>query len=96
MARKARQVGDAPLAAELLATKLLVPPLAPDVVARPRLVERMSEATRRRLTVVAAPAGFGKMTAVAAWVAEARPPVAWLALDDGDNNLGRFLERRPV
>ena len=76
---------------QLLATKLLVPALGPEVVARPRLVERLNEATRRRVTLVAAPAGFGKTTAVAAWIAATRPPVAWLALDEGDNELGRFL-----
>ena len=76
---------------QLLATKLLVPALGPEVVARPRLVERLNEATRRRVTLVAAPAGFGKTTAVAAWIAATRPPVAWLTLDEGDNELGRFL-----
>ena len=76
---------------QLLATKLLVPALGPEVVPRPRLVERLNEATRRRVTLVAAPAGFGKTTAVAAWIAATRPPVAWLALDEGDNELGRFL-----
>jgi LuxR family maltose regulon positive regulatory protein len=78
-------------AEQLLSTKLLVPALGPEVVARPRLIERLNEATRRRVTLLAAPAGFGKTTAVAAWIAETRPPVAWLALDEDDNELGRFL-----
>lgn len=91
VSREVRPVRGAPLAAELLATKLLVPALAPETTARPRLVERLREATRRRLTVVVAPAGFGKTTAVASWIAETKLPVAWLALDDGDNDLGRFL-----
>ena len=59
------------------------------VAAAPR--RAADEATRRRVTLVAAPAGFGKTTAVAAWIAATRPPVAWLALDEGDNELGRFL-----
>jgi LuxR family maltose regulon positive regulatory protein len=82
---------DSGAAQELLATKLLVPALGSEVVGRPRLVERLNEATQRRVTLVAAPAGFGKTTAVASWIAATRPPVAWLALDDGDNDLGRFL-----
>jgi LuxR family maltose regulon positive regulatory protein len=79
------------VAEQLLATKLLVPALGREVVPRPRLVERLSAASRRRLTVVAAPAGFGKTTAVAAWIAAEAPPVAWLALDEADNALDRFL-----
>ncbi|HEX2465980.1 MAG TPA: hypothetical protein VHR17_15260, partial [Thermoanaerobaculia bacterium] len=76
---------------QLLATKLLVPALGPEVVPRPRLVEQLNEATRRRVTLVAAPAGFGKTTAVAGWIAATRPPVVWLTLDEGDNEPGRFL-----
>lgn len=91
MTTETTRVSDDALAAQLLATKLLVPALAPEVVPRPRLVEHLTEATRRRVTVVAAPAGFGKTTAVAAWIAETRPPVAWLSLDEEDNELGRFL-----
>jgi LuxR family maltose regulon positive regulatory protein len=85
------QLAGPPLGGDALATKLLVPALGPEVVARPRLVERLNEATRRRVTLVAAPAGFGKTTAVAAWIDATRPPVAWLTLDEGDNDLGRFL-----
>ena len=91
MAIGTTRLGDDALAAQLLATKLLVPTLAPEVVPRPRLVARLTEATRRRVTLVAAPAGFGKTTAVAAWIAETRPPVAWLAMDEDDNEPGRFL-----
>ncbi len=90
MATKSRQVGDL-LAEQLLATKLLVPAVGPEVLPRSRVDARLAEATRRRVTVVAAPAGFGKSTAVAAWVAGSALPIAWLTLDESDNELGRFL-----
>jgi LuxR family maltose regulon positive regulatory protein len=68
-----------------------VPALGPEVLPRPRLVEQLNQGTRRRLTLVAAPAGFGKTTAVAIWVAETRSPVAWLSLEESDNALDRFV-----
>jgi len=75
----------------LLATKLFVPPLRGDVVARTRLVDRLESGLRQRLTLVAAPAGFGKSTLVAAWAARTRVPVAWLSLDEEDAAPLRFL-----
>ena len=87
MATTSRRVGDL-LAEQLLATKLLVPAVGPEVLPRPRVDARLAEATRRRVTVVAAPAGFGKSTAVAAWVAGSALPIAWLTLDESDNELG--------
>lgn len=90
MATKSRRVGDL-LAEQLLATKLMVPATGAELLPRPRVAARLAEATRRRLTVVAAPAGFGKTTAVAAWIAGSGLPIAWLTLDEGDNELGRFL-----
>ena len=90
MATKSRQVGDL-LAEQLLATKLLVPAVGPEVLPRSRVDARLAEAARRRVTVVAAPAGFGKTTAVAAWVTGSALPIAWLTLDESDNELGRFL-----
>src|SRR6266851_8476584 len=71
----------------ILATKLYVPPLRPHVVIRPRLIERLN----RTLTLIAAPAGFGKTTLVSAWVAGCDRQVAWLSLDKGDNDPTRFL-----
>lgn len=90
MATKSRGVGDL-LAEQLLATKLLVPAVGPEVLPRSRVVARLAEATRRRVTVVSAPAGFGKTTAVAAWIAGSALPIAWLTLEESDNELGRFL-----
>src|SRR5438874_873562 len=78
----------------ILATKLYLPPLRPNVVSRPRLLERLNEGLHRKLTLIAAPAGFGKTTLVSEWVAfieRARTRTAWLSLDEGDNDPARFL-----
>ncbi|MFL7791027.1 MAG: LuxR family transcriptional regulator, partial [Anaerolineae bacterium] len=82
--------------APLLAAKLYIPPVRPDLVPRARLIERLDEGLRlgRKLTLVSAPAGFGKTTLVSAWVRAVREPplrVAWLSLDEGDNDPARFL-----
>ena len=79
------------VAMPILATKLYVPPRRSRIVLRPRLDERLNEGLQRRLTLVSAPAGFGKSTLVAEWVAECGLPVAWLSLDEGDAEPTRFL-----
>lgn len=88
----------------ILATKLYVPPHRTKTVLRPRLIERLNEGLTscRKLTLISAPAGFGKSTLVSEWVAalstSALPlgeglgvRVAWLSLDEGDNDPTRFL-----
>src|SRR5436853_2134868 len=75
----------------ILATKLYIPPLRPKVVFRPRLIERLNEGLHRKLTLISAPAGFGKTTLVSEWVAGCERPSAWLSLDEGDNDPTRFL-----
>src|SRR5574341_970452 len=77
----------------ILATKLYIPPTRPQLVPRPRLIERLSEGLRRTpgVTLISAPAGFGKTTLVSEWVAGCERPVAWLSLDEGDNDPARFL-----
>ena len=77
----------------ILATKLYIPPRRPGIVLRPRLVERLNEGVSSgcKLTLVSAPAGFGKTTLVSEWVAGCGGPIAWLSLDDGDNDPTRFL-----
>jgi LuxR family maltose regulon positive regulatory protein len=75
----------------LVATKLYLPPLRPNVVSRPRLIERLNEGLHRTLTLVSAPAGFGKTTLISAWVKGIERPAAWLSLDDGENDPARFL-----
>ena len=75
----------------VLVTKLYIPPPRPKAVLRPRLIERLNEGLHRKLTLISAPAGFGKTTLVSAWVAGCGRPVAWLSLDEGDNDPARFL-----
>ncbi len=76
---------------QILATKLYIPQPQPRVVFRPRLIERLDEGLRRRLTLVCAPAGFGKTTLLSEWVAALPQPAAWLSLDEADNAPKRFL-----
>ncbi len=75
----------------ILATKLYLPRLRPNVVSRPRLLERLNEGLHRKLTLIAAPAGFGKTTLVSEWVAFIERPTAWLSLDEGENDPARFV-----
>ena len=75
----------------ILATKLYVPPPRPEAVPRPRLVERLDEGLRRKLTLISAPAGFGKTTLISEWVAGRQRPAAWLSLDERDDDPSRFL-----
>ena len=61
------------------------------MVARPRLIERLNEGKRHKLTLISAPAGFGKTTLVSEWAAGCERPTAWLSLDEGDNDPTGFL-----
>ncbi|MDF2629544.1 MAG: ATP-dependent transcriptional regulator [Symbiobacteriaceae bacterium] len=75
----------------LLTTKLYPPALRPGQVARPRLTDRLSVGLRRPLTLVSAPAGFGKSSLLGEWrAAGTAGPLAWLSLDPGDNDPARF------
>jgi LuxR family maltose regulon positive regulatory protein len=76
----------------LLATKVNVPRLREDLLARPHLLDVLNRAADAALVLVSTPAGFGKTTLLAQWAhaeAEARP-VAWLSLDPDDNDPARF------
>jgi len=75
----------------LLNTKFYIPPVRPELVPRTRLSERLDTGLHGKLTLVSAPAGFGKTTLLSEWVAGNKLPVAWLSLDKSDNNLTRFL-----
>ena len=79
------------MSAPLLRTKLYIPPPRSNVVPRLRLIERLNAGMDCRLTLISAPAGFGKTTLVSEWVAGCGLPVAWLSLDEGDNDPIRFL-----
>jgi len=81
--------------APLLTTKLYIPPARPGLVPRPRLIDRLNAGLRAacKLTFVSAPPGFGKTTLLSAWIRDyaPRPRVAWLSLDESDNDPARFL-----
>ena len=81
----------------LLKTKLHIPPTRRELVSRPRLIERLNEGLHRKLTLISAPAGFGKTTLLSEWVqamgrspspiaamSQETPPIAigWLSLDE--------------
>jgi len=76
--------------APILATKLYIPPHRANIVLRSRLTERLNESLHRKLTLISAPAGFGKTTIVSEWIANSRQSAAWLSLDEGDNDPARF------
>ena len=71
----------------LLTTKLYIPPVRRGLVSRPRMIERLNAGARsgRKLTLVSAPAGFGKTTLLSEWVGNCGQPVAWVSLGKGDN-----------
>jgi LuxR family maltose regulon positive regulatory protein len=70
----------------LLATKLHIPPARPNMVARPRLMERLDRGLSARLILLSAPAGFGKTTLLSTWLAGFPSSAAWVSLDTGDND----------
>jgi len=77
----------------ILATKLYAPPPRAKAVLRPNLIEQLNEGLRRTpsVTLISAPAGFGKTTLASEWTAGSARPAAWLSLDEGDNDPTRFL-----
>jgi LuxR family maltose regulon positive regulatory protein len=80
---------------DLLRTKLSPPRLNPNFVPRQTLLARLDEGLEQKLTLISAPAGFGKTTLVSEWLADRRkynhlPLIAWVALDAGDNDPVRF------
>jgi LuxR family maltose regulon positive regulatory protein len=80
----------APERDRLLATKLHAPRPRPGFLARPRLLERLSQGTAGALTLVCAPAGFGKTSLLGDWAQQSEQQVAWLSLDAGDSDPARF------
>lgn len=80
-----------PAATPLLATKLQPPRLRAERIRRPHLLARLDAGLARPLTLVSAPAGFGKTTLLAEWLADCPLPSAWLSLEEQDNDPARFL-----
>jgi LuxR family transcriptional regulator, maltose regulon positive regulatory protein len=75
----------------ILATKLFIPVLKPKAILRTRLIKRLNDGLHTKLTLISAPAGFGKTTLVSEWIADCGLPCACLSLDIGDNDPKRFL-----
>lgn len=75
----------------ILSTKLYIPRPRTRLVVRPRLTERLNRGLQGKLTLVSAPAGFGKSTLIGAWVLNGERPAAWLSLDERDRELVHFL-----
>ena len=75
----------------LLVTKLYIPLIRPELVPRPRLIKRLNAGLCRKLTLVSAPAGYGKTTLISEWLQQMDRPFTWISLDDGDNDPSRFL-----
>ena len=75
----------------ILATKLYVPPSRPNLVLRSRLIERLNDGVHRKLTLISAPAGFGKSTLASDWISGCARQISWLSLDERDSDFTRFL-----
>src|SRR5262245_13375803 len=74
-------------------TKLSPPSLPPDFVSRPRIDEQLTRGAGRSLTLVCAPAGFGKSIALAGWLRQDGRPRIWIGLDEFDNDLTSFISQ---
>jgi LuxR family maltose regulon positive regulatory protein len=74
----------------LIKTKLFIPPLRVERITRPRLFEMLNAGSHRSLTLVSAPAGFGKTILLSSWAAHTSLPIAWFTVDEGDNDPVRF------
>ena len=75
----------------ILRTKLHRPPVPRDHVHRPRLLEYLDQRRDRPLTLVSAPAGYGKSVLISCWMETCDIPNAWLSLDEEDSDLRQFL-----
>lgn len=76
---------------QILTTKLYIPATRSEIVSRPHLIKRLNHGLRTRLTLVCAPAGFGKTTIISEWLSQCDYPSTWLSLDEQDNDPVRFL-----
>ena len=82
------------MTSQLLTTKLYIPQAHPNLVPRPRLSEQLKEGMRRKLTLISAPAGFGKTTLLSEWRMlhlSSKWPLAWVSLDEGDDDPALLL-----
>lgn len=75
----------------ILRTKITIPPVSPRQIQRARLLRQVSQGAQRALTLIVAPAGYGKTTLAAAWAQTGEMPSAWLTLQPGDRPRERFV-----
>lgn len=77
----------------ILTTKLYIPTIRPNIVFRPSLIQKITDGLVQggRLTLVSAPAGYGKTTLITEWLKTLDREYAWLSMDAGDNNPQRFF-----
>jgi LuxR family maltose regulon positive regulatory protein len=75
----------------LLAAKLYIPQPRPDLVQRTHLIDRLNVGIYQKLTLISAPAGFGKTTLLSEWISQSEIPVAWISLDKGDGDSVHFI-----
>jgi len=79
------------MADSILKVRYSIPPVRMGLVHRPRLFRLLDEGLHRKLVLVSAPAGYGKTTLLSAWAKQGPAKVGWLSLDEGLNDLTRFL-----
>ena len=74
----------------IVSTKLHIPYVRKSLVSRPRLIDKLNEGLKAKLTLVSAQAGYGKTTALSEWVKQCSALVAWVSLDKQDNDWIQF------
>lgn len=77
--------------APILTTKLFIPKPRQDLISRPRLFEKLNAGLDKKLTLISAPAGFGKSTLLSDWIHQSEEDVVWFSLDKGDNDQARLF-----
>jgi LuxR family maltose regulon positive regulatory protein len=75
----------------LLQTKLYVPNIPRGFVRRSSLYKKMDLVFEKKLCIISTPAGYGKTTLIVSWAKQKKLPLAWISLDEGDNNFQRFF-----
>ncbi len=79
------------MSGDLLQTKLYMPRVRPFLIPRPHLIKKLNRGLQRKLTLISAPAGFGKTTLLANWLSDVDRPSVWVSLDEDDNDLVQFF-----
>jgi len=87
---EAEQTAETP-SEPILKTKLHRPPISADIIPRVRLIEQLEEGRQRTMTLISAPAGYGKSIVASQWLEACGCPGAWLSLEESDNDLRVFL-----